>query len=208
MDLKVVTYLGEGDLAGARRAIRDAPRELDPTRLIAHVAGYLNLYWALDDEQQLQLLEVGPDAFENDRAEWALTLAQVHMLRGDTTHAKNFGDSASTELTRMVAANPKDGYVHAMLGLAHALAARRTDAVREAELGAKLEPIAANGITGPLVQHLLVITYMRVGDYGAALDRLEPLLRIPYFLSPAWLRIDPTFAPLRNHSRFRRLAAG
>jgi hypothetical protein len=29
-----------------------------------------------------------------------------------------------------------------------------------------------------------------------------------YRLSPGWLRIDPTFAPLRGNPRFQRLAAG
>jgi tetratricopeptide (TPR) repeat protein len=203
----VASYLGQGDLDGARAAIRDAPRELDPTRLMAHIAGYFNLYWVLDDEQQQRLLRVGPDAFENDRSEWALTLAQVGALRGDTALARVYGDTASIELMRMVAANPNDGYARVTLGLAHALAGRRAEAVREGELGVRREPVEANGITGPLVQHFLVAIYVRLGDYEAALDRLEPLLRIPYFLSPAWLRIDPTFAPLRNHPRFKRLAA-
>jgi serine/threonine protein kinase/tetratricopeptide (TPR) repeat protein len=207
IDLKVVSYLGEGDLEGARRAIGEAPAGLDRVRLLAHVAGYLNLYWALEDEQQTLLLGVTPAAFENDRAEWALTLAQIRAARGDTAVARAYGDTASGELTRMAAANPNDGYVHAMLSLAHALAGRRPDAVREAELGSKLEPVAANGITGPLVQHLVVLTYLALGDYERALDSLEPLLRVPYFVSPAWLRIDPSFTKLRSHLRFRRLAA-
>jgi serine/threonine-protein kinase len=207
IDLKVVTYLGEGNLGAARAVIRDAPREIEHTRLLAHVAGYLNLYWVLDDEQQEQLLIVGPDAFEHDRAEWALTRAQIHLMRGDTARSLAFGDTASSEIARMIAANPRDGFVHAMHGLALAMAGRREEAIREGELGTTLEPVSTNGITGPLVQHFLVATYLRIGDYEKALERLEPLLRIPYFISPAWLTMDPTFAPLRAHPRFKRLAA-
>ena len=48
---------------------------------------------------------------------------------------------------------------------------------------------------------------MMVGDRAKAMDLLEPLLAMPYFLSPAWLRIDPTFAPLKRDARFERLAA-
>ena len=47
-----------------------------------------------------------------------------------------------------------------------------------------------------------------VGEPDKAIDQLEALLKTPYFLSPAWLRIDPNFAPLRGNPRFKRLVAG
>jgi hypothetical protein len=47
-----------------------------------------------------------------------------------------------------------------------------------------------------------------VGEPEKALDQLEPLLRMPYFLSPGWLKIDPAFEPLRGNARFRRLVEG
>jgi hypothetical protein len=37
------------------------------------------------------------------------------------------------------------------------------------------------------------------------LDHLEPLLEVPYYLTPGWLKIDPNFEPLRDHPRFRKL---
>ena len=47
--------------------------------------------------------------------------------------------------------------------------------------------------------------YIMVGEPQQALDRLEPLLQEPYFLSPGWLRIDPTFEPLKGNPRFEAL---
>ncbi|HEY8257349.1 MAG TPA: hypothetical protein VIG08_06805 [Gemmatimonadales bacterium] len=49
---------------------------------------------------------------------------------------------------------------------------------------------------------------MMAGEPGKALDHLEPLLRIPYFLSPGWLKIDPTFDPIRKNPRFQKLIEG
>jgi hypothetical protein len=34
------------------------------------------------------------------------------------------------------------------------------------------------------------------------------LLKIPYYLSSGWLRIDPIFAPLKGNPRFERLVSG
>jgi len=45
-----------------------------------------------------------------------------------------------------------------------------------------------------------------VGKPDKALDLLEPLLKIPYYVSSGWLKIDPNFAPLRGNPRFQRLA--
>jgi hypothetical protein len=46
------------------------------------------------------------------------------------------------------------------------------------------------------------------GEPERALDQLEPLLKIPYDLSPGWLKIDPNFDPLRKNPRFQKLVAG
>ena len=45
---------------------------------------------------------------------------------------------------------------------------------------------------------------------AALADRyqFEPLLKNPYDLSSAWLRIDPTSDPLRSNPRFKHLLEG
>ena len=62
--------------------------------------------------------------------------------------------------------------------------------------------------SAPYLQHQLVRIYILVGEPDKAMDRLEPLLKIPYLLSPGWLRVDPNFDPLRENPRFKRLVEG
>ena len=71
-----------------------------------------------------------------------------------------------------------------------------------------LLPISKDAFSGPYLQHQLARIYILVGEPDKAMDRLEPLLKMPYYLSPGWLRVDPNFDPLRNNSRFRKLAQG
>jgi hypothetical protein len=85
---------------------------------------------------------------------------------------------------------------------------RKDEATREGTRGCALLPVTKDALTGAYLQHQLARIYTLVGEPGKAIDTLEPLLRIPYFLSPRWLRIDPNFDPLRANPRFRKLAVG
>jgi hypothetical protein len=54
---------------------------------------------------------------------------------------------------------------------------------------------------------VLACLYVATGDHADALDQLEAILATPYFVSPKWLTIDPTWAPLKGEARFQQLIA-
>jgi tetratricopeptide (TPR) repeat protein len=205
---KAMVALGRGDLDSARAVIGAGSRQIEAGALLAYFATYLDLGWALDDAQQRQVLALAPSAFDDDRGNWGIIHAQLYHLRGDRGRTAVYADSARMAFAEQSRAAPDDPQRHVLLGLALAYAGRKADAVREGQRGVQLAPISRDASSGTYYQHLLARIYLLVGEPEKALDQLEPLLRIPYYLSPGWLRIDPTFDPLRNNPRFRKLVEG
>ena len=207
IEYKAMTYLGEGDLADARAVLKAAPKEVEPTQLVAYLANYQDLVWVLEEEQRELLLRLTPSAFDDDRGTWAICLAQAYALKGDAASAQTYAEQTRKAYEEQLHSAPDDAQRHVELGLALAYLGRKEEAIREGERGVALDPISKDALFGPYNQHQLVRIYMLVGDTEKALDNLEPLLKIPYYLSPGWLEIDPNFDPLRKNPRFQKLVA-
>jgi eukaryotic-like serine/threonine-protein kinase len=204
---KAMAYLAQGDLEGARRFIRDHSAGVDPTVLAANFGNYFDLYWVLEPDLRNLLLRLTPSAFD-DRATWAIVMASTYRLQGDRARTRAYADSARSAFEVRLRGAPADAQTHVFWGLALAYLGRKAEAIAEGEKAAALLPITRDTYTGPYIQHQLVRIYIEVGEPDKALDRLEPLLRLPYYLSPGWLRVDPTFDPLRKLPRFQKLVEG
>jgi serine/threonine-protein kinase len=203
---KAMAYLAQGDLQNARRVVADAPPGVEPTVLVTFLANYWDLFWVLDDGQQRLLLRLPPGAYDGDRGTWGLVRAQTLFIRGDTAMARIYADSARLGIEQTLAETPNDPQRIIARGLALAYMGRKAEAILEGERGLARQPPSADGYTGPYLEHQLARIYILTGEQEKALDRLESLLRMPYYLSPGWLRIDPTFDPLRRNPRFVTLS--
>jgi len=208
IELKAITFLQGGDLAGARAVLAGAPKEVEPTALVGYFATYYDLDWVLDDTQRDVLLRLTPGAFDGDRGSWGIALAQASARRGDQAKAREYAEEARKAFAAQLAEVPQDGQRHVLFGLALAYLGRKAEAVREGERGVALLPIAKGFVLGLYLQHQLVRIHILFGNHDRALDLLEPLLKVPYHLTPGWLRIDPNFDPLRGNPRFEKLARG
>jgi serine/threonine-protein kinase len=207
IEQQAMVALAQGDLTGARAIVRAAATTAGTAAPLAYFATYWDLYWVLEDAQQQQVLALPPSAFDDDRGSWAIVRAQTYALGGNTVQARVYADSARLAFDEQLRESPEDAQRHAFRGLALAYLGRKAEAIAEGERAVRLAPISRNALSGAYLQHQLARIYLLVDEPEKALDQLEPLLRMPYFLSPGWLRIDPTFAPLKGNPRFERLVA-
>ncbi|MGI9090197.1 MAG: protein kinase domain-containing protein [Gemmatimonadaceae bacterium] len=205
LENKAMIYLAMGDLASARSVLRTAPAAVDRAALVAYLANYWDLTWVMDDAQQKVVLSLSPASFDDDVGQWATCLAQTYRLRGDSARTRAYADSAAVAYGRQLRAAPGDGQHTAARALALAMAGHSAEGIREGQRAMALLPPSRDAYVGAYTQHQVARTYMAAGQPEKALDLLEQLLRMPYYLSPAWLRIDPNFAPLRANPRFREL---
>ena len=125
---------------------------------------------------------------------------------GDQARARAGYEKARALLEGAVGEHPDDFRYHAALGRAYAGLGRKLEAVREGGRAVELLPVTKDALDGPSVLEDLAAVHAQIGDADAAIGQIEHLLSIPSWLSPALLRIDPKWAPLRDNARFRKLA--
>jgi eukaryotic-like serine/threonine-protein kinase len=209
LQIAVMVELGQGHLDAAR-ALLSASHAVEPTTLVAYFANYWDLNWALTPAQQDLLLRLTPRPFDDNRGAWGNALASTYALRGDQARARAYADSARQAFEAALVNAPNDAQTHAVLGVALAYRGRKDEAIREGQRSLELLSITRDAYGGPYYRLQLVRIYAIIGDTDKAIDQLEPLLRMPFYVSRGWLRIDPNFDPLRKNPRFQKLleAAG
>ena len=83
-------------------------------------------------------------------------------------------------------------------------------AIKEAERAITLLPSAKDAVEGPTFEEQLAFVEALVGDKNRAISTLQHLLEIPYndCVTPALLRLDPKWDPLRGDPAFPETLRG
>ena len=200
-----IAQVALGNLPAAQAAVRRSlTNGMSPPTIAAYFAGYFEMAWVMDPSIEALVFRLTPAAFDGDRGWWGNSLATAHLAHGRRDLARAYADSALPTLeAQMKSANrdPSTVVLHA-LGLAYA--GHAADAIAEAnEVLAAESTISVNSEYDRLQA---VRVFLVTGKHDAALDQIEKLLKNSDYITPAWLRLDPTFAPLKGNPRFAKLA--
>jgi TolB-like protein/predicted Zn-dependent protease len=213
--LKANIHLAEGNLEQAGKLLSQINAQTPST--IALVIKMTQLRLQRNYAEAIQFLQARLDQFhsasETDKAITQVFLAVTQRLAGDTAGAKVAAEQARNTLEQLCKNQPDSAAFAALLSLANSALGKKNSALKEAERAIKLLPSAKDRVHGPACEEILALIQTMFGENNRAISTLTRLLQTSYSswlyaptpITPALLRLDPYWDPLRADPAFQKL---
>src|SRR5262245_35973200 len=215
MALKASIYQAEGNLREAAKLLTQVNTETN-----SDVAVRIKLtQWRLERNHTdaTRWVEARQDRLRLDsgieKGTKQLGNALVQRVAGNATQANAFAEQARNTIEPLRKEQPDNAFVAAALAVAYAMLDKKESALNEAQRAITLLPSNKDRLSGPAFEENLALVETIIGEKSRAIATLTRLLQTPYGgwlyspspITPALLRLDPMWDPLRADPVFQKL---
>jgi len=153
-----------------------------------------------------------PETMKGTHAMLQLDLAMAQLAAGDSTGAKVTAEQAHNILEGVCKTQSDHAAIWLAVAQANALIGEKASARKAAERAIMLLPSAKDALERSGLEEYLALVQTILGENGRAISTLAHLLQTPYSsnagrtpITPALLRLDPIWDPLRGDPAFQKL---
>jgi tetratricopeptide (TPR) repeat protein len=216
MAFKAGIYQGQGNLEEAAKLLREVNAENPSLFVFGAKVTQLRLERNLSEALRLLKARVAQYHFgaELEKGAFTVFLAFAQHEAGDSAGAKITAEQARKTLEPICKNQPDNDFAATCLSQAYAVLGDKNSALKEAERAIALKPSAEYGASSPGLNENLALVRTIIGENTGAISILAQLLEVPYSsgsslygtpITPALLRLDPAWDPLRADPAFRKL---
>jgi serine/threonine-protein kinase len=214
MALKASIYQAEGNLQEAAKSLVEVNAQTNSDVAVRIKLTQMRLERNPEGVRLVQGREARlqfASGIEKGSKQVGLALAQ--RVAGDTTLAKAAAEQARNTLEPLKKDQPDNAFVAAALAVAYAMLDEKELALNEAQRAITLLPSNKDRLSGPALEENLALVETITGENTRAIATLTRLLQTPYGgwlysptpITPALLRLDPVWDPLRVDPVFQKL---
>ena len=211
---KASVYQAEGNLKEAATFLPEVNLQISSS--YAFDTKIIQLRFERNYGEAVRLLQARLTQFhyatQQDKAFEQVTLALMQRLASDTVGAKVTAEQARDTLEPLYKDQPDDWASAAALSQAYAVMGEKALALKLAERAITILPSSKDAVNGPGLEENLALIQAMFGENNRAISTLTQLLQTsynssfePWLITPAILRLDPLWDPLRADLAFQKL---